>query len=49
MLGIEPLWLATGILILVYAVLVTEKVNRAVLAMLGGITAGTALLRWRAR
>lgn len=35
LLGIDPLWVATAILILVYAVLVTERVNRAVLAMLG--------------
>jgi len=35
MLGIDPLWVATGILILTYAVLITEKVNRAILAMLG--------------
>nr|WP_170423821.1 ArsB/NhaD family transporter [Ruegeria arenilitoris] len=35
LLGIDPLWVATGILILVYAVLITEKVNRAILAMLG--------------
>ncbi|MCT8159169.1 ArsB/NhaD family transporter [Pseudoruegeria sp. SHC-113] len=35
LLGIEPLWVATGILIAVYAVLITEKVNRAILAMLG--------------
>ncbi len=35
LLGIDPLWIATGILILVYAVLITEKVNRAILAMLG--------------
>ncbi len=35
MLGLSPLWVATGILILVYAVLISEKVNRAILAMLG--------------
>ncbi|MCL6283576.1 ArsB/NhaD family transporter [Ruegeria sp. 2012CJ41-6] len=35
LLGIDPVWIATGILILVYAVLITEKVNRAILAMLG--------------
>ena len=35
LLGIDPLWVATGVLILVYAVLITEKVNRAILAMLG--------------
>ncbi|WP_201742204.1 ArsB/NhaD family transporter [Mangrovicoccus ximenensis] len=35
LLGIDPLWMATGILILVYAILITEKLNRAILAMLG--------------
>lgn len=35
LLGISPLWIATGILILVYALLITEKLNRAILAMLG--------------
>ncbi|WP_174834560.1 sodium:proton antiporter [Ruegeria sp. HKCCA5491] len=35
LLGIDPLWIATGILIAVYAVLISEKVNRAILAMLG--------------
>ena len=35
MLGVDPLWIATGILIMTYAVLITEKVNRAILAMLG--------------
>jgi len=35
LLGVDPLWVATTILILVYAVLITEKLNRAILAMLG--------------
>ncbi|MBO9402477.1 ArsB/NhaD family transporter [Shimia sp. R9_3] len=35
MLGIDPLWIASGILVLVYAVLITEKINRAILVMLG--------------
>lgn len=35
LLGISPLWMATGILIIVYALLITEKLNRAILAMLG--------------
>ncbi|MCT4607738.1 MAG: ArsB/NhaD family transporter [Pelagimonas sp.] len=35
LLGISPLWMATGILIVVYALLITEKLNRAILAMLG--------------
>ncbi|MEP5416910.1 MAG: SLC13 family permease, partial [Lentilitoribacter sp.] len=35
LLGVDPVWIATGILILVYAFLITEKVNRAILAMLG--------------
>lgn len=34
-LGIDPIWVASGILILVYAVLISEKLNRAILAMLG--------------
>ncbi|MFV0360207.1 ArsB/NhaD family transporter [Tropicimonas sp.] len=35
LLGVDPLWIATGILVLVYAALISEKVNRAILAMLG--------------
>lgn len=34
-LGVSPLWVATTILVIVYAVLITEKINRAILAMLG--------------
>ncbi len=34
-LGIAPVWVASIILVIVYAVLVTEKINRAILAMLG--------------
>ncbi|PIE45996.1 MAG: hypothetical protein CSA44_01190 [Gammaproteobacteria bacterium] len=34
-LGVEPVWIAATILILVYSVLVFEKVNRAILAMIG--------------
>lgn len=34
-LGIEPVWIAATILILVYSVLVFEKINRAILAMIG--------------
>ena len=35
LLGLDPLWVATGILVIVYALLMTEKANRAILAMLG--------------
>ncbi|MBS9778264.1 MAG: ArsB/NhaD family transporter [Gammaproteobacteria bacterium] len=34
-LGIEAVWVAGTILVLVYAVLIFEKINRAILAMLG--------------
>ncbi len=34
-LGLDPVWIAGSILFIVYAVLVTEKINRAILAMLG--------------
>ncbi|MBL6988224.1 MAG: ArsB/NhaD family transporter [Bacteriovoracaceae bacterium] len=33
--GLNPLWLSTGILIFTYAVLLSEKVNRTVIALLG--------------
>jgi Na+/H+ antiporter NhaD/arsenite permease-like protein len=33
--GWDPLWVATVLLILTYAVIITEKVNRAVVALLG--------------
>jgi len=35
LLGIGPIWIATTILVAVYVLLITEKVNRAILAMLG--------------
>ena len=34
-LGMSPMWVATGILIAVYAVIMTDRVNRAILALLG--------------
>jgi len=34
--GLNPLWLATTIFIATYAVIITEKVNRAIIALLGG-------------
>jgi Na+/H+ antiporter NhaD/arsenite permease-like protein len=33
--GLDPLWLSTGILIFTYAVLLSEKVHRTVIALLG--------------
>ncbi|SFR14179.1 sodium:proton antiporter [Poseidonocella sedimentorum] len=35
LLGISPFWVATSILVIVYALLIAEKLNRAILAMLG--------------
>lgn len=34
--GFDPLWLSTGILILTYAILLTERVHRTVIALTGG-------------
>ncbi len=34
--GLDPLWLSTAILIVSYAVLLSEKINRTVVALLGG-------------
>lgn len=33
--GLDPLWVSTAILLLTYATIMTEKVNRAVVALLG--------------
>ncbi len=33
--GIDPLWMATLLLIATYAVIITEKINRAIIALLG--------------
>ncbi|MBV7433822.1 ArsB/NhaD family transporter [Cardiobacteriaceae bacterium TAE3-ERU3] len=33
--GLNPMWLSAAILIVVYIVLITEKINRAVIALLG--------------
>ncbi|MFO1127258.1 MAG: ArsB/NhaD family transporter [Rhodospirillales bacterium] len=35
--GLDPLWLATTILILTYAVIISEKLNRAIIALLGAM------------
>src|SRR5438132_903682 len=34
--GLNPLWVSTVLLVVVYAAIITEKVNRATLALLGG-------------
>jgi Na+/H+ antiporter NhaD/arsenite permease-like protein len=39
--GLDPLWLSTAILILSYAAIMTERVNRAIVALLG---AGVVIL-----
>jgi Na+/H+ antiporter NhaD/arsenite permease-like protein len=35
--GLDPLWAATGILIATYAVIISERVNRAIIALLGAM------------
>lgn len=35
--GLDPLWAATGILIITYAVIISERVNRAIIALLGAM------------
>jgi Na+/H+ antiporter NhaD/arsenite permease-like protein len=35
--GLDPLWLATAILIVTYAVIIAEKLNRAIIALLGAM------------
>ena len=43
--GLSPLWLATSILVLTYAVIISERFNRAIVALLGAaIVIGTGVL-----
>ena len=43
--GLSPLWLATSILVLTYAVIISERFNRAIVALLGAALAiGTGVL-----
>jgi Na+/H+ antiporter NhaD/arsenite permease-like protein len=35
--GLDPLWLATAILIITYAVIISERLNRAIIALLGAM------------
>jgi len=37
MAGLNPVWIAVGILLLTYAVIMTERLNRAIVALLGAI------------
>ena len=36
----DPLWLATAVMIITYAVLISERLNRAVIALLGAMPDG---------
>jgi len=33
--GLDPLWLATGLFVAIYAVIISERLNRAIVALLG--------------
>lgn len=33
--GLNPMWVSTGVLLVTYAVVITEKVNRAIVALIG--------------
>jgi Na+/H+ antiporter NhaD/arsenite permease-like protein len=35
--GLDPLWTATAILVLAYGIIMTDRINRAVVAMIGGM------------
>ncbi len=35
--GLDPMWLATTILIITYAVIISEKLNRAIIALIGAM------------
>ena len=43
--GLSPLWLATSILVLTYAVIISERFNRAIVALIGAaLVIGTGVL-----
>ena len=47
--GWDPLWVATGLLLVTYALIISEKVNRAIIALLGaGLMIVTGVLNQRA-
>jgi len=33
--GLHPIWVASGLLLITYAVIMTEKINRAIVALIG--------------
>ena len=33
--GLNPMWLSTGVLLITYAVIISEKINRSIIALLG--------------
>ena len=35
MFGLDPLWVSTAILIVSYAAIMTERINRAIVALIG--------------
>src|SRR3954470_9834646 len=34
--GLSPVWVATGLLVLTYVLIITERLNRSIIALLGG-------------
>ena len=48
LLGLDPLWLSTGIFLCTYALLISERVHRTVAVMLGaGLMAKNAVAKGR--
>ena len=33
--GLNPMWVSTGVLLVTYAVIISEKINRSIIALLG--------------
>ena len=47
--GLDPLWMATVLLVITYAVVISEKINRAIIALLGaGLMVVTGVLNQEA-
>ncbi len=47
--GLDPLWVSTALLVITFALIISEKVNRAIIALLGaGLMIVTGVLNQRA-
>ena len=42
--GLNPMWISTALLVITYAVIITEKINRSIVALVGVHAPGVLLV-----